>query len=49
MLGGAPTSILTEPWAVSISVAGMFGFEPREFIGYTDRPNQSSFPADAQL
>ena len=32
-----------------ILVASLFGFEEREFIGFTDRPNQTGFPADQQI
>lgn len=34
---------------IPLLVAGMFGFEPREYIGYSDRPNQATFPAGADL
>jgi LemA protein len=27
-----------------VMVANMFGFEPKEYIGYSDRENQSTFP-----
>ena len=30
-------------------VAGMFGFDQREYIGFEGRPNTSTFPADEQL
>ena len=34
---------------VPLFVAGAFGFEPKEYIGFEDRPNQTSFPEGAQL
>lgn len=30
-------------------VANTFGFDAKEYIGYSDRPNQTTFPAGAQL
>lgn len=32
-----------------LMVAGMFGFDEREFIGYEGRPNTSTFPADQPI
>lgn len=32
-----------------VFIANTFGFGPKEYIGYTDRPNQTSFPEGQQL
>lgn len=34
---------------IPVLVAGMFGFEPHEYIGIADRPNQSTFPEGEQV
>ena len=34
---------------IPLFVANAFGFEPKEYIGFKDRPNQTSFPEGAQL
>lgn len=34
---------------VPMIVAGMFGFDPKEYIGFEDRDNQSQFPEGQQL
>ena len=34
---------------IPLFVAGAFGFEAKEYIGFKDRPNQSGFPEGAQL
>lgn len=34
---------------VPLLVAGMFGFDSKEYIGFRDRPNQTDFPEGAQL
>ena len=34
---------------IPLLVAGMLGFEPKEYVGFEGRPNTSTFPEGAQL
>lgn len=34
---------------IPLWIAGAFGFDENDYIGYTDRPNQSTFPQGTQL